>query len=130
MWASGFKGGGIKIAILDTGVDSSHPMLLGRIAKQLAFTGEDHLSDVQGHGTHVVGIAAGKKFGAQGYDGVAPDASIYNAKVLDDGGFGQASAVIAGINFPIHLNARYSPIPGLDYSFLYSKTLVFYTLKA
>jgi len=97
VWDAGFTGKNIKIAILDTGIDSEHPMLKGRVILEKDFTGGNNANDALGHGTHAAGIAAGKKDGKEGYNGVAPDAVILNAKVLNDNGNGFTSSIIAGI---------------------------------
>ena len=98
-WNQGYKGRGIKIAVLDTGIDSTHSMLMGKIIAEKAFTGEDHTYDVRGHGTHVSGIAAGKDNG-DGYNGVAPEALLINAKVLkDEDGSGFTSQIIAAMEW-------------------------------
>lgn len=94
-WNLSYNGSGIKIAILDTGVDADHPMLQGRIVLQQDFTGEG-FDDVYGHGTHVAGIAAGHD---ENYTGVAPGAIIYNGKVLDNSGNGYLSWLINGIDW-------------------------------
>ena len=73
VWSAGYRGTGIKMAILDTGLDTSHPDFAGRVVNGVSFVGGDH-RDENGHGTHVAGIAAGDgaSQGAQ-YRGVAPD---------------------------------------------------------
>lgn len=80
--ARGFTGKGVKIAILDTGVDSSHPDL--NIKESYNFTKDDSTEDKVGHGTHVAGII-GALDNEQGVIGVAPDAELYSYKVLADG---------------------------------------------
>lgn len=99
-WASGWNGSGVRIAILDSGVDSSHEMLAGRVVAEKDFTGSaSGASDVFGHGTHVAGIAAGNS--PNGLKGVAPGALIINAKVLDDSGTGSTESVIKGIEWAL-----------------------------
>ncbi len=101
-------GAGVKIAIIDTGVDYTHPDLggcLGSGCKVLGgydFVNKDNDPiDDQGHGTHVAATAAGKMSGLlspnESLNGVAPDSDILAYKVLDSGGSGYFSDVIMGI---------------------------------
>ncbi|MBI2143801.1 S8 family serine peptidase [Candidatus Woesearchaeota archaeon] len=105
-WDAGFKGGGVKVAVLDTGVDTSHPMLQGRVVAERDFSSSGSVNDVYGHGTHVAGIIAGSKSGGGLYDGVAPDAQLLNAKVLDDAGSGDNVNVIGGIGWAVDSGAK------------------------
>ncbi len=82
VWAKGYRGGSARIAVIDTGIDSSHPMLQGKIVLARDFTDNNNVSDLTGHGTHVAGIAAGTNANGGNYDGVAPSAQIMNAKVF------------------------------------------------
>lgn len=93
------KGAGVKVAILDTGIDYNHPDLKQNIREYIDFTGSQHGAlDVQGHGTHVAGIIAGVD-NDTGIIGVAPDAELYVAKVLGDNGSGSFDYIIKGINW-------------------------------
>ncbi len=99
-WAAGYDGKGVKIAVLDTGVDATHPDLKGQVIGAKNFTTSPDTTDKVGHGTHVASIAAGTGAKSGGkYKGVAPGAKIINGKVLDDGGFGSDSEVLAGIEW-------------------------------
>ena len=101
-WRTGFTGKGVAIAIVDTGVDSSHPDLKGRVVASESFvSGEDPL-DYNGHGTHVAGIAAGS---GNIYRGVAPDAKIVNAKCLNVNGSGWEDDVVAAIEWALDKGA-------------------------
>ncbi|GEM_PF-3335635 len=99
VWAKGDTGTGIPVAILDTGIDTTHPEFSGRILKcHEEFTNTNTCTDGNGHGTHTAGIvgAAGVNPTAKG---VAPSASLYIDQVLDSTGSGTISGVIAGIDW-------------------------------
>lgn len=102
VWASGFTGRGVKIAILDTGLDPDHPDFRGRIVNGADFSGEG-ARDRNGHGTHVAGIAAGA---GSRYRGVAPSAGILVGKVLHNDGSGMMSDVIAGLEWAVEQGAQ------------------------
>ncbi|MCZ7396506.1 MAG: S8 family serine peptidase [Candidatus Methanoperedens sp.] len=100
------NGTGVKIAVLDTGIDYNHPDLAGNYKGGYDFVNnypdprdDNCLSYYKTcHGTHVSGIIAAEHNGI-GVVGVAPGASIYAVKVLDGGGFGDASWIISGIEW-------------------------------
>jgi serine protease AprX len=101
VWAAGYRGAGVKIAIVDTGIDRNHPDFAGRIVTGASFVGGNY-DDDNGHGTHVAGIAAGDGSAENGkYRGVAPEASLYLAKVLDRDGSGSMSGVMAGVEWAV-----------------------------
>lgn len=115
LWNLSLNGSSVKIAILDTGVDSNHEMLNGRVILQQDFTDDNSYEDVYGHGTHVAGIAAGNGQ----YKGVAYDAYILSGKVLDNSGSGQLSWLINGIDWAIQNNVD---IISLSLGAIYSGT--------
>ncbi|MEN9626327.1 MAG: hypothetical protein RL557_655, partial [archaeon] len=95
----GYNGTGIKICVIDTGVNASHPALNGKIIDEYCYcdvgtgcpdgTNEDtNAEDGTGHGTHVIGIIASQN---SSYKGVAPGSSIYVVRVFDSNGTGSLS---------------------------------------
>lgn len=99
-WAAGFDGTGVDVAVVDTGIDSTHPDLAGKVIAAANFTTDPSTADGFGHGTHVASIVAGSGAASSGLRrGVAPGAELLNAKVLDNTGNGQLSWVIAGMQW-------------------------------
>lgn len=97
------KGTGVKIAVIDTGIDYDHEDLWGNYAGgyDFVFDDDDPFDDnYRSHGTHVAGIIAAEENGI-GVIGVAPEADIYALKVLDGAGFGLAEWIIAAIEWAI-----------------------------
>ncbi|MFC9318366.1 S8 family serine peptidase [Streptomyces nigra] len=106
-WAAGYDGKGVKIAVLDTGVDATHPDLKGQVVAAKNFSPAPDATDKVGHGTHVASIAAGTGAKSGGkYKGVAPGAGILNGKVLDDEGYGDDSAILAGMEWAAEQGAQ------------------------
>ncbi|MER5947235.1 S8 family peptidase [Streptomyces sp. NPDC001904] len=99
-WAAGYDGKGVKIAVLDTGVDATHPDLKSQVVESKNFSAAPDATDHFGHGTHVASIAAGTGAKSGGlYKGVAPGAKLLNGKVLDNDGFGDDSGILAGMEW-------------------------------
>lgn len=79
LWMQGFTGKDVKVAVLDTGIDSSHPDLKNVVVKHETFVGDPELRSLTDHGTHVAGTIA-----ANGYlKGVAPDAKIHDYRIFN-----------------------------------------------
>lgn len=92
------RGAGVKVAILDTGIDLTHPDLRSGIAGAQDFTGNRFgAQDGNIHGTHCAGItgARGKLYG------VAPECELYIGKVLGDDGSGEGGNIAAGIDWAV-----------------------------
>lgn len=99
-WAAGYTGEGVTVAVLDTGIDATHPDLDELVVGERDFTGKGSVVDGQGHGSHVASILAGSGDASEGVNrGVAPDADLLVGKVLDDGGSGEMSWVIEGMEW-------------------------------
>jgi len=97
----GWDGSGIRLAVIDTGIDPDHPDFAGRIIETADLVGEGFL-DENGHGTHCAGVALGSGAASAGkYRGVAPGALLYVAKALHRSGQGMMSDVMAGIEWAV-----------------------------
>ena len=123
VWEQGYDGAGVTIAVLDTGLDETHPDLAGRVIAAENFSTAPGVTDVHGHGTHVASIAAGNGSASGGqFSGVAYAADLANGKVLDDTGQGTESSVIAGMEWAaaeigasiINISVNSGPSDGTD----------------
>ncbi|MFE0627553.1 S8 family serine peptidase [Streptomyces sp. NPDC058864] len=100
VWESGDTGAGVKVAVLDTGVDPEHPDLKDRIVSTRSFVPDQDVPDGSGHGTHVASTVAGTGAASEGKEkGVAPGADLVVGKVLGNRGEGQESWVIGGMEW-------------------------------
>ncbi len=98
-WAAGYTGAGVSVAVLDTGIDATHPDLTGKVVAEQNFSADPDPSDTVGHGTHVASIIAGTGAASGGlYRGVAPDATLYDGKVCESFGC-EESAILAGMQW-------------------------------
>ena len=87
----GNEGLGVKVAIIDSGIDYTHPDLNGNFAGGHDFVnGDTDPMDDNGHGTHVAG-SAGAEDNSSGVVGVAPQAQLYALKVLSSAGGGRTA---------------------------------------
>ncbi|NOH00801.1 MAG: S8 family serine peptidase [Chloroflexi bacterium] len=109
-WDEGYRGAGVRVAVLDTGFDLDHPDLAPNINFALSFNfvaGETlsyALPDPFSHGTHVAGTIAAAD-NAFGTIGVAPEAELVLVKVLGDEGSGSFADVISGIVYAADVDA-------------------------
>ncbi len=94
-------GAAVKVAVIDTGIDYTHPDLNANYAGGWDFFNNDNdPMDDNGHGTHVAGTIAAEDDGA-GVVGVAPEARIYALKVLNEKGSGYFSDIIAALQWAV-----------------------------
>ncbi|MCX4907376.1 S8 family serine peptidase [Streptomyces sp. NBC_00878] len=121
-WSAGYDGTGVKIAVLDTGVDATHPDLKDKVIASKNFSSSPDVKDRGGHGTHVASTAAGTGAKSGGtYKGVAPGAKILDGKILDDEGVGEDSGILAGMEWAaaqgadiVNMSLGSEDFPGID----------------
>ncbi len=104
------SGSGIAVAVIDSGMNTAHNALKGRVLVTRDFTGGDGL-DHYGHGTHVGAIIAGQAgptAETRDYRGIAPGAYLLNLRVLGDDGSGSVSDVIEAIDWTIEHRREYN----------------------
>jgi subtilisin family serine protease len=96
------SGVGIRVAVLDTGMDLGHPDFAGRTFVTNTFVGQP-VQDLHSHGTHCIGTACGPKApaGTTPRYGIAYRAPIYVGKVLTNSGSGSTAGVLAGMNWAV-----------------------------
>ncbi|WP_411375772.1 S8 family serine peptidase [Arthrobacter sp. MPF02] len=105
-------GNGIKVAVLDSGVDGNHEDISPKVVARANFsssstrTGDVIAEDYYGHGTHVAGIVAASTDNSRGVAGVCPGCTILAGKVLNDSGVGTSSSVANGINWAVNNGAK------------------------
>ena len=122
VWDLGYTGKGIKVGVIDTGIDYLHPNLKDAYKGGYDFVNndedpyetspQDHQNDPTNpkpvdddgrtywtdHGTHVAGTVAAREGGEYGVKGIAPEAELYAYKVLGPYGSGKSSWVLGGID--------------------------------
>jgi subtilisin family serine protease len=96
------SGKGIRVAVLDTGFDTSHPDFAGRNVTTQSFVAGEPPQDGHGHGTHCIGTSCGPRSPSTGPRyGIAYEADIYAGKVLSNAGSGSDAQILAGINWAV-----------------------------
>lgn len=99
---STINGSGIRVAVIDTGIDYDHPDLNVAGGKSFVRYTSDYIDDA-GHGTHVAGTIAAVN-NTIGVIGVAPNVSLYSLKALDSSGSGYVTDINAAIEWAINNN--------------------------
>jgi subtilisin len=96
------SGAGIKVAVLDTGMDLGHPDFAGRPVVSQTFVGQA-VQDLHSHGTHCIGTSCGplSPSGTTPRYGIAFKALIHAGKVLANSGSGTQAGILAGMNWAI-----------------------------
>src|SRR3954468_24868969 len=109
-WNRGALGQSATIAIVDTGVDLNHPDLAGKLLPGADFVSDETCTpgaqDLNGHGTHVAGIAAASTNNGIGVAGTAPNAKILPVRVLDSSGSGTGDDIVKGIEWAADQGAQ------------------------
>ncbi|MGH7242460.1 MAG: S8 family serine peptidase [Phycisphaerales bacterium] len=103
-WAKYGRGGGAKVAVLDTGVDLAHPDLPAPLVAS-SFVPGLPVDDFNQHGTHCSGTVLALD-NTDGVIGVAPSASLIIGKVLNNGGYGLDSWIATGIDWAVSQGAN------------------------
>ncbi|MFD8499824.1 S8 family serine peptidase [Amycolatopsis sp. NPDC059657] len=110
-WQHGLTGKGVEVAVLDSGIDPTHPDVKDKIVAVKNFVGGPD-DDRVGHGTHVASIIGGTGKASDGkYKGVAPDVSLSSGKVCVNYGCSEA-AIIAGLEWAA--TERKAPVVNLS----------------
>ena len=133
----------VNVAVIDSGIDGSHPEFTGRIAAAKSFVGGSPYQDEQGHGTFVAGEIAASPFNGVGIAGLAFNAHLLIAKVVEPDGTvslqGEVAAIrwavakgarvinlsLGGVRDPLNLRLdTYSPLEQAAVEYAYSKGVV------
>ncbi|MGC0238282.1 S8 family serine peptidase [Arthrobacter sp. SD76] len=100
------SGTGVRVAVLDSGVDLDHEDISSKVILRANFSGSNNNDDKYGHGTHVAGIVAATANNNKGVAGVCPGCTILAGKVLSDNGIGTSSGLANGINWAASNGAK------------------------
>lgn len=104
VWPRWGSGNGVRVAMMDTGVDRSHPDI-GAAANAVSFVPGQSVDDFDGHGTHIVGTLLARN-NTLGVVGGAPGAALLVAKILDNNGDGDTARAISALNWAVSNGAK------------------------
>jgi serine protease AprX len=109
VWADGFDGAGVTVAVVDTGIQANVPDLAGRVVGGVDFSGEgDPFKDSFGHGTFVSGLIAGNGASSGGqYKGIAPAANLVSVKIAGASGASDIAHVLAAMQWLVSFKNQY-----------------------
>jgi hypothetical protein len=96
----------VKVAVIDTGIDGSHPELMGRVVAARSFVGGSPYTDQQGHGTFIAGLIAANPANNEGIAGMAFNAQLMIAKVVGADGTISLAGEVAAIRLAVDIGAR------------------------
>jgi len=96
----------VRVAIIDTGIDTTHPDLAHQIINTINIFGTSTMTDIQGHGTHTAGIIAAKPNPQTQTRGICPTCQIIAIKAINDDGYGSDVTVAQGIDDAITAGAK------------------------
>lgn len=136
-WKQGVKGAGVYVAVLDTGISTTHPDLEGQYVEERNYAPDEKLNvdpnrdlkfyeDENGHGSNVSGIIAAKLNNNNGGSGIAPDAKIIPVKVMNADGIGTTITIASGIRYTIddaRANVMNLSLGGYHQDILYSNAI-------
>lgn len=127
--ASDHTGQGVRVAVLDTGMDLEHPDFASRAITSESFVAGQSVQDGNGHGTHCIGTACGPlEPGQPPRYGIAHGAEVFAGKVLSNQGRGTDGQILAGINWAVangchivSMSLGAATAPGQAYSAVYEQ---------
>ncbi len=106
LWSKTNRNNEIVVAILDTGIDSNHEDLKGKVVAEINLTDSPTVNDLNGHGTHIAGIICATADNGIGVAGIVARCKIMNVKVADDDGFCNNQVVARGIIWAVDKGAK------------------------
>jgi serine protease len=105
-WPTQPKLSPVKVAVIDSGIDGGHPDLLGRVLMAKSFVGGSPWTDTEGHGTFVAGLIAANPSNAEGIAGIAFNAQLLVAKVVQPDGSVSLQGEVEAIHWAVDHGAR------------------------